>query len=197
MHRQIVALFASMCLASQAGELYREFVRLVDTNQPTAAIRSALLIDTNNTASKLTNSVVDLNSMRLSGGVAGVQLGMTMEEVAHALGRPPAVCSRCFGGPRFFYDDVSIIFSPASNSVMTVLLSSERLPQLAAGLSRASTPGEFERVLGKAQGRQEDADFDRVDLLYTSGGARLRLRFYGDHWAFLTLDAVPPASQQP
>src|SRR5467141_1173381 len=76
------------CLSEEA-DFYRTFLSMVDTNAERAvAIRSPLLIDTNNAAPKLTNLVMDLAESKENGRLGGIQLGMTMEQIIARWGKP-------------------------------------------------------------------------------------------------------------
>src|SRR5882724_2322724 len=95
----------SWCFTTSAAdeEFYRQFLSLAGTNL--IAITSPALVNTNNAEAKLTNSILNLTQVCSLGEVAGVHLGMTMQQVANAWGKPPRVWSRCLGGPRFYYED--------------------------------------------------------------------------------------------
>ena len=89
MRRLLRFVLILWCSAGRGGDFYRQFLSLVDTNQPGALpVRSLLLTDTNNTARKLTNTVVNLSNVWEWGEIAGVRLGTTMEEVAALWGKP-------------------------------------------------------------------------------------------------------------
>src|SRR5882724_7961610 len=148
MRRSFLFALALWCFTARGGdgEFYRQFLNLVDTNQPgTLPVRSPLLTDTNNIAPKLTNSVVNLNEACSRGEIGGARLAMTMEEVAESWGKPQHICGRwCFGGPIFFYEDASIIFDPSSNSVTSIIIHIHKLPRLHGGLSASSSADQFE-----------------------------------------------------
>jgi hypothetical protein len=88
-----------------------------------------LLTDTNNTAPKLTKSKLSELTPSPQLAVAGVQLGMNMDQVVAAWGKPREV-SLYHGAPRLIYRDsheaydeyasTYVFFSPGSNSVMAV-----------------------------------------------------------------------------
>lgn len=180
MHRLLLLVLSIGCFRSTAGgdDFYRKFLSVVDTNQPGAQpIRSPLLTDTNNLAPKLTNSVVNLNEVYSRGQIGGVRLGMTMEAVTAALGKPRLIYGRCFGGPRFCYDDVNVIFDPSNNSVMSVFIDGHKLPRMHGGLSATSGVDQFQAILGKPDVRKQKPDFDSLELAYRSPRSTLRLEF--------------------
>jgi len=163
------------CYCSAGQEIYREFVGLIGTKPgPVFSIHSPLLIDTNNTAPKLAQTVLDLKMVKNTGHVGEVGLGMTMEGVVAAWGRPPALYSSCWGGPRFLYTDVNVVFEPSSNCVKRIVFM-KKFPTLASGLSPSSTTDEFVRVLGKPTGRKDGADGDMCQLTFSTGGATLKI----------------------
>ena len=173
-----VAGALALCwLTYSAGgqDLYREFVGLVGTNPgPVFSIHSPLLIDTNNTAPKLARTLLDLKMVKNTGHVGEVGLGMTMEGVVAAWGRPPALYSRCWGGPRFLYSDANVVFEPASNCVKRIVFM-EKFPALASGLSPSSTTEAFVQVLGKPTSRKDEADGDICQLTYGTEGTMLKI----------------------
>jgi hypothetical protein len=173
----LFALGLGCCSTSGRGdEFYRQFVSLVDTNQPgPLPVRSPLLTDTNNVAPKLSNAVVVLSNVCSRGEIAGVRLGMTMEAVAAAWGKPPTFWGRCFGGPRFWYNDATVAFDPSSNSVMSIIV--HKLPRLGEGLSGSFSAAQFQAVLGSPAARKEDQDIDSLELTYRSPRCVLRLVF--------------------
>ena len=129
-----------------AGDFYQQYLSAVDTNkytQPLGALPG--LVATNNTGIKVTNAVVDLNSLKQSGEISRVRLGMTMQEVVDRWGKPKGGWSRCLHGLiTFSYTGVSLGFE--GNRLETIHFSPPA--KLAGGLSPKSTTGEFVRVLG-------------------------------------------------
>ena len=171
----IVSIF---CLRSLAGEaeFYRQFLSVTGTNN-TQQIRitSPLLVDTNNTTPKL--AAVNLNDLKTNSELSGIRLGMTMQEVVTRWGKPRDFWSNCFGGPRFVYADMSVIFEPGKDSVMSLYCYDPRLPALEGGLSSSSTVGDFIGVLGKPTRTERDSyEF----LVYEASHSILRIGFNGE-----------------
>ena len=61
------------------------------------------LVETNNFGSVLTNAPISYSGFSTRGELAGIRLGMTMDEVVAAWGRPRQAVARCYVGPRFWY----------------------------------------------------------------------------------------------
>ena len=88
------------------------------------------LIDTNNTAPKFTPSKLTELVLRPQLAIAGVKLGMTMEQVVATWGRPRWVTQYFNRTPVLRYSDsveawdsyarTSVFFRPGSNSVMVI-----------------------------------------------------------------------------
>jgi hypothetical protein len=194
MRRLLLFVLVVWSATGHGGDFYRQFLILVDTNQPGALpVASPLLIDTNNSAPKLTNTLVNLSNACARGEIAGVRLGMTMEEVAARWGKPQSLWGRCYGGPRFYYTDASVIFDPSSNSVMRIF--THRLPRLDGGLSASSSAEQFEAVLGKPVARQERPRFDLLDLIYQSPLCTLRVDFDSGWPRYIQLDRLTATSE--
>jgi hypothetical protein len=91
---------------------------------------SPLLEDMTNTAPKLTKSKLSELMLRPQVGVAGVRLGMTMEQVVTAWGKPRIAGLYNHGSPILSYVDsleygdayatADVLFRPGSNSVMAI-----------------------------------------------------------------------------
>jgi hypothetical protein len=134
-------------LGSTAAELdfYDLFTRLVDTNAwRSQGVTNALLVDANNKAPKLTNSVLSLEKLRTEGEVGDVRLGMTMEQVVSLWGKPIWLHPRCDGGHKFNFADASLVF--VGNCLNKV-----RLPSGAVfdrGISANSNFQKWQQVLG-------------------------------------------------
>lgn len=141
--------FSSLC-ADQ--EFYRTFLSVAaNTNaQTTIGARAPQLVDTNNTALKVTNAVLSLRAALSNGELARIRLGMTMEEVVAAWGKPAFIYRFCMTGPRFNYKGVQVYFEAGSNAVERISLSTDHLPSLQfdEGLSPASSRAEWVRVFG-------------------------------------------------
>ena len=111
---------------------YKLFLSLGPTNEtsmPYGGEEVPLVTDTNNIAPKLTKSKLSELTVGPQPAVAGVQLGMKMDQVVAAWGKPREV-SVYHGAPRLLYQDshdaydvyahTYVFFSPGSNSVMAV-----------------------------------------------------------------------------
>ncbi len=104
-------LSAAFCRGADFN-FYRELLDEVGTNglMHVVAVKSPLLIDTNNRALKIGGTSNSLTLLRERGEISRLRLGMSMSEVVGAWGKPRGVWSRCGGGPRFFYSDAYLIF---------------------------------------------------------------------------------------
>lgn len=188
----LTGLFLIECSAT-AQELYSTFLALCDPKDPRPiAIRSPALLDTNNVGTKLT--FLNLAQSKVDATIGDVHLGMTMEEVVKRWGKPKFFWSRCYGGPLLSYQDVSVVLSPASNSVKTIMLHVDKLPKVHGGLPASSSPEQFEAVLGKATSREHRPQFDSLDLKYCSDKCSLTLLFSRDWLNSIRLDAVADSS---
>ncbi len=197
-HSALTVLFLSVSLCRGAeSSFYRTFLSSVNSNDLTrpVAVRSPLLVDTNNTAPKLATTPLDLIKAKDTGAVGGIRLGMTMEEVVARWGKPQGLYSRCLGGPRFFYSDANVVFDPASNSVKRIVLF-ENFPRFADGLSASSRTEDFLHILGNPTARKDEADGDVCHLTYETRLSTLKIsRGYGRLWS-IQLDR-PPAGAVP
>ncbi len=174
-----------------AGDFYQQYLSAVDTNkytQPLGALPG--LVATNNTGIKVTNAVVDLNSLKQSGEISRVRLGMTMQEVVDRWGKPKGGWSRCLHGLiTFSYTGVSLGFE--GNRLETIHFSPPA--KLAGGLSPKSTTGEFVRVLGAPTSQVGSAD--RGSLAYLSAGANLLLEFWDQELATIYVERTPSRAE--
>jgi hypothetical protein len=186
----IVAGGVSLC--SAAEDYYHTYVNLLGTNiARNILVDSPLLIDTNNLAPKLGASVINLAETVTNCQIGQVRLGMTMEEVVAGWGKPRKIWPSCFGGARFIYGDVNVIFELGSNSVISVYcMSHSRMPRFAGGLSPSSEQSEFLRVLGapSAQFGPSPNYWPSSELVYAKSAATLRLGFHDDRLDTLRLD---------
>jgi hypothetical protein len=126
---------------SQAGvaeDYYSRFLRQAGTNYSGALwsggtgveLDAPLLIDTNNTAPRLTKSKLAELTLRPQLTIAGIRLGMTMEQLVSTWGKPRAVGLYNHGAPILSYEDsielaqtyarANVLFSPGSNSVIAI-----------------------------------------------------------------------------
>jgi len=109
--RLLLALFCTF--ACHGGEhYYPEFLRTTDTNSPNLqAITSIALVDTNNVGIKVVGEV-SLDRARARGEFGGARLGMNMDEVVAAMGKPPeAWWNGISGGARFDYTGIVLVFA--------------------------------------------------------------------------------------
>jgi hypothetical protein len=173
------------------GDFYQYFLSVVDTNQFTQPLGALPgLVDTNNTGMKVTNAVLDLSSLKQSGDVSRVSLGMTMQEVLDHWGKPKAGWTRCLHGLiTFSYTGVSLGFE--GNRLETIHFAPPA--KLAGGLSPRSQMGEFVRVVGAPTSQVGSAD--RGSLTYLSAGANLRLEFSDEELASIYLERTPSRAE--
>jgi hypothetical protein len=168
-----ILLLTSSSLFALGDEYYQQFCAVRGTNvSRNLRIQAPLLLDTNNVAFKVTNLVMALTQARGRGELAGIRIGMTMQEVVAAWGKPPQyIWSWCYGGPRLCYTDASAIFDPLTNQVIKVRL--EVSPHLSEIPSPAITVEDAIRALGLPSERTENP----TELRYLSPQESLRLRF--------------------
>jgi hypothetical protein len=153
------------------GDFYRQF-SLNDTNEP-RQITSPVLVDTNNSGIRITNAFLNLESLWQGGGISGIRLGMTMEQVVACWGKPPEAYSRCAQGlPTFFYQNVWLTFE--GNHLVGLHIGPGF--RLGGGLSNTSRVIEFTRVLGQPVDRHESESL--CYLVFASTNAALELDFY-------------------
>ena len=91
-------------LAGQAAgqEYYRSFRTFVATNSWDRPILFPLLVDTNNTGLKTTNVLCSFDRLKTEGGFGRLRLGMSMEDVVSAWGKPILAWKWCGGGGPHF-----------------------------------------------------------------------------------------------
>jgi hypothetical protein len=176
----VAVVLCSLGFPLFGGDFYQQYVSAVDTNQFTQPLRALPgLADTNNTAIKVTNAVVDLERLQQSGEISRVRLGMTMQEVVDRWGKPKGGWSRCLHGLiTFSYTGASLGFE--GNRLETIRFSPPA--KLARELSPTSQVEEFVRVLGAPTSRLGR------NLIYLSAGANLRLDFYDGELASIYLE---------
>lgn len=190
-HLMIGLVLFGVGLPALGGDYYSQYVSALDTNrftQPLSA--SPALVDTNNNAIKLTNAVLDLKNLRQRGGISGVRLGMTMQEVVNRWGKPKGGWSRCLHGlTTFSYNGVSLAFE--GNCLETVRF----YPPLSLedGLSFASTVNDFVRVLGQPTSRRDSER--HASLVYLSMAANLRLDFTEGELSTIYLERTPSRAE--
>jgi hypothetical protein len=186
----IVACGVSIC--SAAEDYYHAYLSLLGTNLTrNVLVDSPLLVDTNNWAPKLTASVINLAETVTNCQIGHVRLGMSMEEVVTGWGKPARIWPRCFGGARFIYWDVNVIFEIGSNSVISIYcITHSRLPLFAGGLSPSSEISEFIRVLGAPSAKYgpNNNSWPSSELVYAKPAATLRLGYYDGKLDTLRLD---------
>ena len=154
----LIVLCSSQCWGAQ-GDFYQEFLRILDTNDVWGyAITSPLLVDTNNTAPKLTNAVLSIKHIKERGELARIRLGMSMDEVVSKLGKPPCFWSaNRGGGPCFQYTGLDVIFTPGSNNVMKIWVPDDSFESVRfeEGVSAGSTLDKWLDVIGEPARRGE------------------------------------------
>jgi hypothetical protein len=183
----VVLLLVSAASCGRADqEFYHRFLRVVDTNDLVPrAVKSPFLIDPNNATPRLTNQLVSLSSSKTNGRIADVQLGMTMENVVAAFGKPHNLWSRCYGGPLFCYVDVTVGFEPRSNSVRRIAFFGKSFPLFEPGLSASSSIADFLRVLGTPSTRK---DHPEDTLIYETPFTTMRLYFRDNGLSLVELE---------
>jgi hypothetical protein len=182
----LVLLFCGLRSLALGGDFYQQFLSLVDTNKgPVALWDIPALVDTNNPGIKVTNSALDLASLRKRGEVSGVRLGMTMQEAIERLGKPHGGWSHpgCLHGlTTFFYGDLSLGFE--GNRLETIHISLDCRPEI--GLSVTSG---VVRVLGAPASRR--GAWQHSCLAYISPTNGVRLDFHEDRLFGVWLEHTP------
>lgn len=179
LRQRFVALLALLsCLACSAlgGEYYDRFLAaLTNESSQLPAIRSPLLVDTNNTTLKVTNVMAALTTDQGNAAFAGIRFDMTMEEVVALWGKPRSLYSRCFGGPRLCYAGASVIFEPASNRVFRVRM--EGWPHREDVGSPELTVEECLKALGEPTSSHQESEDSFGTLVYETRLQKLTLWF--------------------
>jgi len=175
-------------------EFYRAFLSMVDTNSAVAvAIKSPGMVDTNNTGPKLKDVTISLRSSITNSDLGGIRLGMTMEQVVGRWGKPQHFWSRCGGGPRFMYKDVSVTFEPAANCATSITCFGP-LPHFEGGLSGTAKIPEFLGVLGTPTTRYDRVKMGSSQLVYNGPSSRMDLYF--DDGAITSIRLVRHSGRQ-
>jgi hypothetical protein len=175
-----------------AGEFYQQFLWLVNTNErPQRPIRHPSLVDTNNTGPKATSAALNLDTLRQSGEVSGVQLGMSMDEAVGRWGKPTTAWSPgCLHGlTTLFYKDVGLGFE--GDCLETIRITP--VPKLAGGLWPDSSINEFVRVLGPPTARRSVGD--AYMLYYLSPKVSLVLDFHQKRLVNVWLERTPSRAE--
>jgi len=138
--RCAAALLFLVCFRTCAGaeDYYRQFLSQSGTNYSGALysggrgepIDAPFLVDATNTAPKLAKSKLTELTLRPQVALANIRLGMTMEQVVAAWGRPRQVGLYNHGAAILSYVDAreygdayataDVLFRPGSNSVMAI-----------------------------------------------------------------------------
>jgi hypothetical protein len=198
MHSFFCFLATTCCLSCFAadGGFYRDFLTLADTNDLNPhLLKSPLLVDTNNTRLKLTNTVVQLEKLLGTGELASLRLGMTMDEVVELWGKPKAFYTTCGGGPRFLFADVDLVFR--ENALWRV-----RLPATVfdKSLTAQSSLRDWTSALVEPTRRVASTNSSFVLVYYESARCSVRLVFDPDGEQFGTalieLTATPVAPKR-
>jgi hypothetical protein len=160
---------------SQASEIQKGF--LWDSD----------LITTNNPGPVLTNAPVPYSRFAEHGELAGIKLGMTMDEVVSAWGKPHALFTRCVFGPRFWYGsgpwyscDFSLSF--VSNRLVLIAIYGAVLQQIKFdnGLSGNMAETQCEKLLlndARVRHASRRGRLYAGDLTYLAGKIRIDLGF--------------------
>ena len=168
--------FLGCWTAFGGGEYYERFCAARGTNvSRNKRVDAPALLDTNNTAVRITHILTSLTQSRTSDELAGLRPGMTMDEVVAVWGKPPQyIWTWCFGGPRLCYADASAIFDAATNRLIRVRL--EVVPHLKDIPSPSIAIEDAIRLLGPPTARTEE------ELTYARERETLRLHFaFGRH----------------
>lgn len=171
-HNILVFVVAAYCFRSVAADdaFYQRFLRDSDTNNPSSlksrlgSLLSPMLVDTNNTAAKMPNVVVNLEKLTQRGEFADLRLGMTMDEIVARWGKPTWLHPRCDGGHRFRFRDCTLVFR--GNSLHKVRF--EESAVFDHGLLAISKREDWVHALGPPTQRNDGA---YCSLVYEKRGA--------------------------
>ena len=176
----ILVLFLSLpvlkCLAAEE-QYFTSFQRVIATSRQDRPILFPLLVDTNNTALKTTNVWCSFDGLKTRTDFGSVRLGMTMEEVVSAWGKPIQVWKWCQGGgPRFNYMGAKVIWEGTNNCARMIYVFEDGLKgiQFENGLTAQSSIGEWLQISGPpARRSKEEIDW----LTYDFPQAKVTLTF--------------------
>lgn len=182
-----MAISCSLTLASE-GEFYRQFVSLGDTNDfRQQRVRYLALVDTNNGSAKVTGTL-NLEALKEEDRIAGIRLGMTMEQIVTSWGKPKWLWAHCLGGlPTMCYEDVMLGFE--GNSLKDIRFNADTgSVRFTNGLSTAFSMDDCVKRLGEPTDRK--ASGERGLLIYTSAKAKMTLQF--DEGRIITIRLTKP-----
>jgi hypothetical protein len=187
----IAVLLLDLGSPAFSSDFYQQYLSVVDTNRVTQPLGAfPMLVDTNNTGAKMTNAVLDVASLKRSGEVSGVRLGMTMQEAVDRWGKPRAGWTHCLHGLiTFSYTKATLGFDGDRLETIRFIPPAT----LAGGLSSKAQVEEFVRVLGEPTSRVGSAD--RGSLTYLSAGANLRLEFWDEGLEGIYLERTPSRAE--
>ena len=187
----LIAVAALNCGGAEQ-DYFSHFVGAAETNNPNLySIRSPFLVDTNNAAPRVTNSIINLHELLSSRELSGIRLGMTMGEVIARWGKPLEIWSRCtFPYPTFHYTDVNLGFRGNSLDGIGLNVSNCRLED---GASAQPSMEECIRRLVVPKSRRESDIFCR--LVYEVSGTTLTLDFYHGEMETVRLERPTPDAE--
>jgi hypothetical protein len=148
-----LALLAAGCLNPRPASkpptpYYDRFLSIIDTNDLMwRHLTSPLLVDTNNTMPTFTISPISLKKALASGEVAGVRLGMSMDEVVALWGKPRDVWWHCGGAPCLGFNEMALDFE--ANRVVDIHIFTGEKYHFEEGVSEESRAEDWIRVLGE------------------------------------------------
>lgn len=162
-----LAISGGGSLATQE-EYFAAFQRIAATSGYHWPILHPLLVETNNTALKTTNVECSFERLKTQAEVGRVRLGMTMEEVVSAWGKPILIWKWCGGGgPRFNYSGAKVIWAGTNNCARMIFVFGDGLGGIRfdRGLTAQSNIDEWIRVAGQPTRRSKDGiDWIAYDL---------------------------------
>src|ERR1043165_5569047 len=95
----VAFLFLSLSCGHADQEFYQYFLSVIKTNDSRVRpLTLPRLIDSNNIVLRLTNQIVNLSASKTNGKIGDIRLGMSMDEIVAAWGKPNHLWSRCYGG---------------------------------------------------------------------------------------------------
>jgi hypothetical protein len=181
---QLFAVIIGFCChtcCTADDQFYRKFLSVTDTNQTRAIPLGRLLVDTNNTESKLTNVLLNLDEVRSTGEYAGLRLGMTMGDVITRWGKPCGGCSNgCVHGLTTFFFGGEIALGFEADSLETIWIVPGFFAtrhEFGGGLIPESKAQDFVRVLGQPTSRTGDPAHN-LRLVYESSKATIVMIFH-------------------
>lgn len=180
----IVAIYLLLIITAGATEqsFYERFLEACKAEKELAWDDS--FVQTNNFGSTLTNAVIPYSKFAEHGELAGIKLGMTMDDVVAAWGKPRNMVRFCGIGPRFWYGpgnlgDLSLCFRSNNLVLIAIQGSTARSMKFDNNLTGRMNESEWEQRLGVPALRDPDQrdGLYAGNIAYRTGELRTDLLF--------------------